>query len=119
MGILIHAKGVYCNHPHVHESYDIKQVTCKACKHVLQENKAAMSKFISDGNINVSQTKKRIREVDRKIIAESKSKYGLCQKCLSKLVLRRNKKTNTDFLGCSKYPNCKYTAVYNLNMLRK
>ena len=32
----------------------------------------------------------------------------ICPKCNHLLLLRKNK-TNTKFLGCSNYPNCKYT----------
>jgi len=33
--------------------------------------------------------------------------YGVCPKCGGKLVLRKGKYGK--FLGCSKYPKCKYT----------
>lgn len=33
-----------------------------------------------------------------------------CPKCGSRMVLRKNSKTNNEFYGCSKYPNCNGTA---------
>lgn len=32
-----------------------------------------------------------------------------CPRCGSFTCVRRNKRTGTDFIGCSAYPNCKYT----------
>jgi ssDNA-binding Zn-finger/Zn-ribbon topoisomerase 1 len=112
MKILIHAKGVYCNHIHVNESYDLRQVTCKACKHVLRTNEAAMKKFTENKNIDSFVEKKRVRDLDKKIVAKA-SKGLICEKCLKPMVKRLNTKKHNHFFGCSGYPNCKHTLPYN------
>lgn len=113
MGVLIHGKGVSCNHIHVHETYDIKQVSCKACKNVLRTDEAAMKKFIEEGNIENFIYNKRIKELDARISGESKSVHGSCPKCLAQLKVRHNRKADSYFLGCSRYPSCTHTAPYN------
>lgn len=39
-------------------------------------------------------------------------KHGLCP-CGSRLTIRKNRKNNTDFLGCLQYPKCKNTKPLN------
>jgi len=118
MKILIHAKGVYCNHPHVNESYDLRQVSCKACKHVLKTNKAAMKKFTEDRNIDSFVEKKRIKDLDKKIASANKNQI-ICEKCLKPMVKRLNKKMNNHFFGCSGYPYCKHTLPYTIENMYK
>ncbi len=32
-----------------------------------------------------------------------------CEACGAKLIVRRNKRTDAPFLGCERYPECRYT----------
>lgn len=40
--------------------------------------------------------------------SRKKLTYGICPKCGGKLILRGGK--HGDFVGCSNYPTCRYTA---------
>jgi hypothetical protein len=42
-----------------------------------------------------------------------------CPECESKLVIRINKKTNVEFVGCSKFPLCKFSAELDPDYLKK
>lgn len=37
-------------------------------------------------------------------------KLSNCPECGSKLIVRKNKKTRNEFLGCSSFPHCKFTC---------
>lgn len=111
MKLLIHGASVNCNHVHVHETYDRKNITCSACKYVLLTNKTALENFIKKGNIDKFNQKKRIRDLDKKIASNS-LKGLICDKCLKPMVRRLNTKKNTHFFGCSGYPHCKNTLQY-------
>lgn len=51
-------------------------------------------------------------ELRRDEAAQAKVVDELCQKCGSKMVLRKGKKG--EFLGCSAFPKCRYTKPYNV-----
>lgn len=48
--------------------------------------------------------KKKIRNVSNR-----KDELNICDECGSIMVIRKNKKEGTKFLGCSSYPDCKNT----------
>jgi len=50
--------------------------------------------------------KKAKNKIDKKI-ASIKTKGGICPKCGGDLIMREGKYGT--FIGCSNYPNCKYT----------
>ena len=39
-------------------------------------------------------------------------KFVKCEKCGSEMLLRKNKSTNTEFLGCSSFPKCRNTISF-------
>ena len=43
----------------------------------------------------------------------------LCPECGQKLMVRTNRKTETDFLGCSEWPGCKYTETLPIDIEMK
>lgn len=40
---------------------------------------------------------------------DTKATGHLCTECGAKLVIRTNRNTNTDFMGCERYPVCRFT----------
>lgn len=64
---------------------------------------AALSAKLSEGNFQTTKEDKRAHIQNVRKAASS------CPKCGSDLVLRKNKKTNLEFYGCSKYPKCRGT----------
>ena len=121
---IIHAQGVSCNHPHAKESFDLRQVTCKACMYFLQTDPAIEKKFNEDYNLSIYETKLRMVELDASIIDRKnnemslKIKTPICPDCLVIMVQRKNKTTNEFFYGCRRFPNCKNTAAYIAPWLR-
>ena len=115
---IIHAQGVSCNHPHAKESFDLRQVTCKACMHFLQTDPDIAKKFNEDHTLFISEIKLRMAELDASIIDKKinnmplKNKTPVCPDCLVVMVQRKNKTTNEFFYGCKRYPHCKNTAPY-------
>ena len=39
-------------------------------------------------------------------------KFVQCEKCGNEMLLRKNKSTNIEFLGCSSFPKCRNTVSF-------
>ncbi|MEL6828820.1 MAG: NERD domain-containing protein [Pseudomonadota bacterium] len=70
---------------------------------LVESDVAAISAKLASGNFQTT------KEVKRAHIEHVKQAANLCPKCGSKLVLRTNKRTGSEFLGCSKFPKCRGT----------
>ena len=116
---IVHAVNVVCNHLHVKESYDLRNVTCLACKNLLRSNKEVRDNFNFLADRKRSQEKLRLRELDIKIMNSDDEtikhikKNIFCLKCGRTLKKRLNKKTKEYFIGCSGFPRCKSTMQYD------
>ena len=79
-------------------------------------NPANNKKQIADGisiNVNFSLSERPINIVIKKDLLVKKAllyRQKICPQCGNVLVNRTNKSNNNEFLGCSGYPNCKYTS---------
>lgn len=104
---VIHASKVYCGNSHILESWDINQVNCSACKNILSTNESIYEIYMNTVDINSPAEQRKIKELDNRI---AKSKKGLsCNKCLKKMIVKKNSKTGENFFGCTGYPKCKNT----------
>ena len=108
-----HAKDVDCGHNHNIETEYFNDVDCHACKKIISENRPDN---LLDGDAPefyyYSKTYAKKMRKAKKEREEFNLKHGVCE-CGSGLVLRINKAKNQQFLGCSKYPNCKKTKSLN------
>lgn len=94
--VFIHIKGFDCGHFHVRETNKLTQVNCYAC---LQE---------------IKNNKHLTRQLDNQKaqIEANRFKYGKCD-CGKPMCVRINKTSKETFLGCTNYPKCKNTKVFN------
>jgi len=98
-----HIPGAECGHRHMFEAKRIGDVNCRGCLKLI---KAGYVHNLPEG-ITVSKAeKRRLAEVK-----EAEKKYGRCE-CGALFTPRKNKQTGESFLGCSNYPKCKNTKVY-------
>lgn len=118
---IIHAIGVSCNHLHVKETLDLRQVTCKACKHFLTTDKEVEKKFHERAVNAKKQTEQKMADLTNNIIVRKKSLQEVtintpkCSKCLIPMIVRTNKQTNRFFFGCIKFPQCRQTEKFITN----
>ena len=104
---IIHANKVYCGNSHILESWDINQVNCSVCKHILSTNDTLYETYTTSVDINSPAEQNKIKALDNKI---ARSKKGLsCNLCLKKMMVKKNSKTGENFFGCTGYPRCKNT----------
>lgn len=115
---IIHAIGVSCNHLHVKETFDLRQVTCKACKHFLMTDKEVEKKFHEEVFNAKKETEQKIADITNNIIVRKKTAKEVvintpkCSKCLIPMIVRTNKQTNRFFFGCVKFPQCRQTEIF-------
>ncbi len=80
---------------------------------VLKENElAAISKRLSQGALPAGRKTRRnhVKHVKAQS-GQLGASIASCPRCGSKMVERKNRKSQRRFLGCSKYPKCKGTAM--------
>jgi ssDNA-binding Zn-finger/Zn-ribbon topoisomerase 1 len=115
---IIHAIGVSCNHLHVKETFDLRQVTCKACKHFLITDKEIEKKFYENEAAVKKETEQKMADLTNSIIIRKKTPDEIvfitpkCPKCLIPMIVRTNKHTNRFFYGCVKFPQCRQTEKF-------
>jgi len=90
----IHLKGMECGHYHVAESNKLIDVDCHACIKKINET---------------PELKQRL-EQSIKSREDHKFRFGKCE-CGCAMTIRKNRRTNQEFLGCINYPNCKRTRA--------
>ena len=115
---VIHAIGVSCNHRHVKETFDLRQVTCKACKHFLTTDKEVEKKF-HEGVLSAKEENiQKMADLTNSIIVRKKTpgeitiKTPKCSKCSIPMIIRKNSQTNRFFYGCVKFPKCRQTEKF-------
>jgi hypothetical protein len=120
MKLPVHAISVDCKQRHIKETYDIKNVTCLACKTILRTDKEIAAQFNFLADREKSTQKLRIKNIDVKIFEDKLQKQDImskhesvkivsCIKCGGSLKKRQNSKTNQYFMACVNYPKCKFT----------
>lgn len=77
---------------------------------IINDSIPELADKINKANITTNEVKKEHVKTIKKEVKEKekKTKENICPKCGSKLVERTGK--FGDFIGCSNYPNCKYTT---------
>ena len=113
---LRHAVGVECKQPRNIEVKYHKDITCPRCRTILSEDpelKAAFSALTADDVIVKMPEKPYFYNYKNGYNKEVITQAYLTCNCGSKLKVRINKSTRTQFLGCSNYPECKKTKPYH------
>ncbi len=84
----------------------------------LEEKLDAITKAKVDGKYSINLLKSfndELTDIKNSVVQKTQEinlkKYGPCPKCGSTLLLREGKKNS--FLGCSKYPSCKFNKEVN------
>jgi ssDNA-binding Zn-finger/Zn-ribbon topoisomerase 1 len=107
---LRHAQGVECNQPRNIEVIIHKDITCPRCRTMLKEDpklKDAFNKLIIEAREKRTIRAKAILEKNNLMIHDVS-----CPKCGSSLKVRKNKRDDTSFYGCSGYPACKFSKNF-------
>jgi DNA topoisomerase-1 len=92
-----------------------KYPACRYTKPII--NKAPATRKISAKRTPKSKKRSTSQKKARK---DTNAAGGSsCPRCGSKLVIRTNKKTGNDFLGCSAFPKCTFTTSRVANRIKK
>jgi len=113
---LRHAIGVECKQPRNIEVKIFKDITCPRCRQLLKSDDELRKTFdaLTPPEVIVKIPEKPYffnynnGKKSKELITQA---YLTCN-CGSKLKVRINKSTRTQFLGCSDYPICKKTKPY-------
>ena len=111
--MLRHAKGIICNQLHEIEVTKLADVNCPACKNKLREPKTLAEFQQLEGDLKL-QKKLQVKKVMNTLAIKAEEKGGkICPTCGADMKVRKNKKDNSSFWGCTNYPQCKTTRNIN------
>lgn len=100
MNIIRHGLDVPCKQKHIHTTRKIKDITCPACKKILQEHPGIIASLGLEKPFVPYTTKEML-------IASLEKPTVICSKCGSPMKERKGK--HGRFLGCTSYPHCTHT----------
>lgn len=69
--------------------------------------------LIANGKLDYLEFLQQFYNKLESLVHESKDVEMTCPNCGAPLKIRTNKQNNTNFIGCSNYPSCKFTAKLN------
>lgn len=98
-----HIPGADCGHRHLHEAKKLGNINCFACLELI---KNGYDHGLEEGTYLTRSERKHQAAINKR--NEFNEKYGKCS-CGCEWVIRKNKSTGQEFLGCNNYPKCKNT----------
>jgi len=103
----VHIPNAECGHRHHSDAKRLGDVTCYACLKLI---KNGYEHNLPEGKtVSKAERKRRQKQSEQENIRRAiEEKHGKCR-CGKAWVIRKNKSTSTEFLGCSNYPKCKNT----------
>lgn len=101
-----HAKDIECGHNHnTMDTIYIDDITCNSCKKIVSESTLdSFKEGKAPETYYMSHKEKKQYNAQKRFIEQ----YGKCP-CGCNWQIRKNSKTNEEFLGCINYPKCKNT----------
>lgn len=98
-----HIPNYNCGHRHLYLAKRLGDVNCKSCLKAINEG--------YNHNLPEGKTLSRAEKKHLAAIKKQEELYGRCS-CGSLRILRTNRLTKQQFLGCNDYPKCKITTIY-------